>query len=195
MQNKNPTFNLYVGPMFSGKTSMLLLSLEKHKHQGKKCIVFKPKIDDRYSATNVVSHGGAQASSVAVASGADVLKYLSDLDSQPQVVAVDEAFMIPGIADALIYLYRLGMTILVSTLEISAACKPFNEPERMMPWATEIHKMSAACVVCGSDAFYTYKKEDNDNEIEVGGVELYEPRCRHHHPYFIFTESSSLQGA
>jgi thymidine kinase len=177
----NPEFIIFCGPMFSTKTSMLLLMLEKYKHQKKRCVVFKPMIDDRYSKDKVVSHGGASISSVVVSSGRDVLKHLSELDDQPQVVAIDEAFMIPGIAEVANYLYRLGITIIVSTLDMSANGKPFEEPQMMMPWATQIHKLASVCTICGANAHYTHKKVDGGGEIEVGSHEIYEPRCFSHH--------------
>lgn len=176
-----PEFIMYVGPMFSCKTSMLLLTLEKYRHQKKRCVVFKPVIDNRYSNDKVVSHGGASIESVVVKSGADILKYLSDLDDQPHVVAVDEAFMISDVAETLIYLYKLGVTIIVSTLDMSSAGKPFTEPQVMMPWATKVEKLTSVCTVCGSNAHYTYKKTEGGGEIEVGSYETYEPRCFSHH--------------
>ena len=54
----------------------------------------------------------------------------------------------------------------------------------MLPWATKIEKCPAVCTICGKDAFYTYRKVDSLSEIEVGGSELYEPRCWGHHPNF-----------
>ena len=53
--------------------------------------------------------------------------------------------------------------------------------EKMLPWATRIEKCAAVCLVCGEDAFYTQKKIADLAEIAVGGSELYEPRCWHHH--------------
>lgn len=177
----NPEFLMFCGPMFSTKTSMLILMLEKYRHQKKRCVVFKPNLDDRYSKSEVVSHGGATVTSVVVKDGSDIFEYLSNLDEQPHVVAVDEAFMIPGCAEALIYLYRLGISVVVSTLDISAAGKPFEEPLKMMPWATQVHKLTSVCVVCGANAHYTHKKTTGGDEIEVGGGEIYEPRCFSHH--------------
>lgn len=177
----NPEFIMFCGPMFSTKTSMLILALEKYKHQKKRCIVFKPTIDDRYSKSEVVSHGGATVDSVVVKDGSDIFGYLADLDEQPHVVAVDEAFMIPGCAEALVYLYKMGISVVVSTLDISAMGKPFEEPQKMMPWATQLHKLSSVCVVCGANAYYTHKKTAGEDEIEVGGGETYEPRCFSHH--------------
>lgn len=182
MQASNPEFVVYCGPMFSSKTSGLLSALEKYKYQHKRFVVFKPHIDDRYSSNEVVTHGGWKVPAVCVKSGVDVLAHLSDLPENPNVIAVDEAFMIPGIAESLIWLYRHGYTILVSSLELSAAGKPFTEIEKMLVWATKVEKCTAVCTVCGRDARYTHKKLTNDDEIEVGGAELYEPRCSRHFP-------------
>lgn len=177
----NPEFIVYCGPMFSSKTSRLLATLEKYKYQHKKIVVFKPSIDDRYSVGEVVTHGGWKVTAVCVKTGAEILEHLTNLEEEPQIVAVDEAFMIPGAADALIWLYQYGFTIVVSSLEMSATGKPFHEMEMMFPWATQIEKCSAVCTVCGRDAHYTHKKQVGGEEIEVGGSELYEPRCYSHH--------------
>lgn len=178
----NPEFIVYCGPMFSSKTSRLLSTLEKYKYQHKRIIVFKPKIDDRYSLSEVVTHGGWKVPAICVKSGAEILEYLSELDEDPQVVAVDEAFMIPGAAEALTWLFTYGFTVVVSSLEMSSAGKPFHELEKMLPWATKIEKCSAVCTVCSRDAHYTHKKQASEEEIEVGGAELYEPRCAQHFP-------------
>lgn len=177
----NPEFIIFCGPMFSTKTSMLLLTLERYKHQKKKYIVYKPVVDDRYSKSSVVSHGGASISAIIVSDGSDILAHLADLDQQPDVVAVDEAFMIPGVSEVLTYLYKLGITVVVSTLDLSATGKVFDETQKMMPWATKINKLSSVCTVCGANAPYTHKKTDNEDEIEVGSDEIYEPRCFSHH--------------
>ena len=178
----NPEFIVYTGPMFGSKTSRLLATLEKYKYQKKKVAVFKPDIDDRYSASEIVTHSGWKTPAVCVKTGADVLEYLTDANDSPQVVAVDEAFMIPGIAESLIFLFKNGFTVVVSSLEMSASGKPFHEIEKMLVWATHVEKCTAVCTVCGRDAHYTHKKQVGGDEIEVGGSELYEPRCFSHFP-------------
>lgn len=181
MSGQNPTLAVYVGPMFSSKTTKLLLALERFKHQRKQIIVFKPVIDIRYSDEEVVSHSGWKHPAVTVKSGADILEHLAGAAVAPEVVAVDEAFMIPGVAEVLIWLYRTGVDIVVSTLDLSATAKPFPEVEKLMAWATVVEKCSAVCTECGRDAYYTHKKQVSGSEIEVGGSELYEPRCFRHH--------------
>lgn len=179
----NPEFIMYVGPMFSTKTSKLLMALERYKHQHKKVAVFKPQIDDRYSASDVVSHSGWSAPATTIKNGVEILKILTEEKDSPHVVAVDEAFMIPGIAEVLVWLYRNGFNVIVATLDIGSAGKPFHEVEKMLSWATHVEKCTSVCTACGADAHYTYKKQiDDGEEIHVGGAELYEPRCARCHP-------------
>jgi thymidine kinase len=178
----NPQFVIFTGPMFSAKTTGLLSAIDRYKYQGKKVVVFKPRFDDRYSQEDVSTHSGWKVPATCVKTGADILEYLSEAREDPHVIAVDEAFMIPGAAEALTWLYRNGFSIVVSSLDLSASGKPFEEVERMLPWATKIEKLSAVCVVCNKDAHYTYKKQSGGDEIEVGGAELYEPRCLQCHP-------------
>jgi thymidine kinase len=158
------------------------MELERFKHQHKIVECFKPMIDDRYSDSEIVSHSGWSAKAHCVKEGSDILGVLANNDDEVNVVAVDEAFMIPGISDVLTWLHRNGMNIIVSTLDMSSNGKSFREVEKMMAYATHVEKCTAVCTVCGADARYTYKKQVGGDEIEVGGKELYEPRCFLHFP-------------
>jgi len=179
---QNPTLVVFVGPMFSSKTTKLLLALERFKHQGKRIMVFKPSIDQRYSEAEVVSHSGWRHDAITVKEGADIVGALSEAEFAPDVVAVDEAFMIPGVAEVLTWLYKSGISIVASSLDLGYQAKPFHEIEKLLPWATHIEKCSAVCSECGRDAHYTHKKQvTSDEEIQVGGAADYEPRCFRHH--------------
>lgn len=162
----------------------MLSALERFKYQQKRVTVFKPQLDDRYSTDDVVSHNGWKVAATCVKTGADLLAFLADSKESAHIVAVDEAFMIPGIAEVLIWLYKMGYSIVVSTLDMSSSGKPFPEVEKLLPWATYIEKCAAVCTVCGKDAFYTHKKHVNSDEadvIAIGGIETYESRCFSHH--------------
>lgn len=182
--NANPSFHIYCGPMFSSKTSRLLMELERYKYQHVNAVVFKPQIDTRYSVSEILTHGGWSHPAVCVKEGADILQHLANIDDDPDVIAVDEAFMIPGIAEVLTFLYQSGFNIVVSTLDMASNGRPFPEVTQMLPWATKIEKCTAICTACGDDAYFTYKKTVGGDEfvVEVGGDELYEPRCATHFP-------------
>lgn len=184
----NPTFVMYVGPMWSSKSSRLLMELERCKYQKRNALVFKPAIDDRYSTTQIVTHGGWRHDAVTVDNAEGILaKVLEEQNNDISIIAVDEAFMINGVADALTFLYRNGYSIIVSTLDTAYNGKPFDEVTKMLPWATSIEKCSAVCTICSQDAHFTYKKSEDETLLEVGGHELYEPRCLRCHPFIVLT--------
>ena len=168
--------------MFGSKTTRLMAAVDRYRYQNRNVIAFKPSMDDRYDVSDIVTHNGGKIPALTVRDAEDIYKHLAESDEVYDVVAVDEAFLIEGVCDVLRWLYSKGVTIVVSTLDLSAACNTFDEVQQMMPWATHIEKCPAVCPVCGKDAYYTYKKNDDGIEIAIGGAELYEPRCFDHHP-------------
>ncbi len=177
---------IYCGPMWGGKTSRMLLSVEKERHAGREIHAFKPLVDNRYASEEIVTHMGWSIPATCVKTGADIEKHMLDhaSDFKNSLIVVDEMFMLPGVADTLVWFFKQGVDVAVATLDLSYACKPFEEVAKLLPWATHVEKCPSACSVCGQDAFYTYRKVDSDVEeaVVVGGVETYEPRCRKHHP-------------
>ena len=169
--------------MFGSKTTRLFAALDRYKYQKRKIIAFKPGIDDRYCAAKITTHSGASMPARVVNAGMEIHQFISH-HNEYDVIAVDEAFMIPGVSWALVDLFKKGKTIVVSSLDLSATGKAFEEMEALFPWATCIEKCPAVCTECGADAFYTHKKVEDIAEITVGGAELYEPRCWAHHDYF-----------
>ena len=175
----DPEFVIFTGPMFGGKTTRLLSVLERYKLRQKKIYTFKPLRDTRYESMgrSIVSHRGYETNSVPIEEATDIIEYLNHRRVTSGVVAVDEAFMVDGIADVLIGLFRKGFTVMVSSIQLSSDGTPFEEITKMMPWATKIEVCPAVCPITGKDAYYTYRKTTDTEKIVVGGTETYEPRC------------------
>jgi len=186
----DPEFIIFTGPMFGSKTTRLLASIDRYRYQSKSIVAFKPKMDDRYSDVEIVTHSGGKLPAVGVNTGLDMLEYIKRSHEKFNVVAVDEAFMIEGVSDALLSLFREGKTVVVSSLQLSATGNVFEEVRDMMPWATKIEICPAVCTVTGRDAYYTHRKFVGE-EITVGGADLYEPRCWEFHS---FMNAGELEG-
>ena len=179
----NPHFKIFTGPMFGGKTTRMLASLERYQYQKKNTILFKPKMDRRYSEETVVTHKGQEHKCVLVETGAEIYNLSRGYD----VVAVDELFMLEGSAEALIKLFHQGKTILVSSLQLSSTSEflpmgyePFDEVTKIMPWATSIDICPAVCYKCGADAYYTERLAREGKKVLIGGAESYQPVCYKH---------------
>lgn len=176
-----PHFKVFTGPMFGGKTTRLLSVVERDVIRGLNVMCFKPKLDVRYSHDKITTHLGAEVFAKQVESGSDVLRFVRTSKNPVNSVAIDELFMIAGAGEALIELFRRGINVYTSSLQLSSVPKSYVEVDAVLPWATEIIVCPAICTICGDDAYYTYKKGGDLNAaIEVGGADLYEPRCFHH---------------
>lgn len=180
---------LYVsGAMWSGKSSRLLLEANLHRHSGRRVVAFKPKMDDRYSSTEICTHNGlVSLASTPIETGDDIERAIASLELTDRevsrtTVVLDEAFMVSGAARSLIWLYRHGFSVLVSSLDISSSLKPFEEVVQLLPWATRVEKCTAACETCGGIARFTWKKIVDEGTILVGGSDVYSPRCFSCHP-------------
>lgn len=176
-------FKVYTGPMFSGKTTGLLSTVERDVIRGLNVLCFKPVVDDRYNKTKITTHLGASIEALPVNSGVDIMNIVRESKNKVDSVAIDELFMIPMAGAAAVKLFRSGINIYTSTLQLSSNPEPeaFDEVMTVLPWATKVIVCTAVCVVCGDDALYTCKKGgDLTAPVEVGGSELYEPRCFDH---------------
>jgi len=185
---------LYTGPMFSSKTTKLLMQADKRFYQKQKVIAFKSRMDDRYSSVGeIVTHNFNKIPAHLVDSGEEIIKKVS-VQEEIDCVLIDELFLINGGADACLALYKKGYDVVVASIDLSFTGEPFHEVKELMPYCTRIVKCKSVCSICQKDARYTYKKvsvklvenfesDPSVEQIQVGGAELYEPRCQEHHNY------------
>src|SRR5690554_3019403 len=74
------------GSMFSGKTEELIRRLRRVEFAGQELLLFKPRIDIRFSKENVVSHNGATFEAIQVDSAKEILEHWKN----QRIVAIDE---------------------------------------------------------------------------------------------------------
>lgn len=182
-----PKLKLYVGPMFSGKSTKLIQQIERYKIAKKNIICFKPAMDTRYTKEGfIVTHSELHIPCYLVNNSDDILRLYHEKSKECMIdaVAIDEAFMIDDVSKAsldLIYTHKID--VLISSIDISASLNDFDEISKLMCHATHVKKCKAVCTVCGDDASYTMRKFDQtiEDEIQVGGEDMYEARCLTHH--------------
>ena len=83
--------SVFVGCMFSGKTTKLLKLL--HDRDGGGVFACKHVMDDRYREDSIVSHGGKPYPAVAVRSTDEMLQHIGD---DVRFVVIDEAHFFDG---------------------------------------------------------------------------------------------------
>ena len=173
------------GPMFAGKSEELIRRIKRLEYAKKKTLVFKPGIDNRYSADEVVSHSNLKAKSISIKESKEILDYV---DSSTFAIAVDEVqFLDKEIIYIAQRLALKGIRVILGGLDTDFRGEPFPITASLMTVAEDVLKLTAICVVCGAPATKTQRiingkpAHYSDPIIKVGASEAYEPRCRHCH--------------
>lgn len=164
------------GSMFSGKTEELIRRLKRARIANLKVEIFKPSMDLRYDAQNIVSHDENAILSTPIDNSQTILLLASEVD----VVGIDEAQffddLLPGVCDQLA---ARGTRVIVAGLDMDYLGKPFGQMPFLLAKADYITKLHAICVVCGNIASYSYRKTAQGGQVLLGEKDHYEPRCRH----------------
>ena len=163
------------GSMFSGKTEELIRRMRRAQFAKQRVEIFKPAIDVRYSEEAVVSHDQKHIQSTPIDSSASILLLANDIE----VVGIDEAqFFDEGIVDVCNQLANRGVRVIVAGLDMDFKGVPFGPMPALCAIADEVTKVHAICVKCGSLAYVSHRKVQNDKRVLLGETQEYEPLCR-----------------
>jgi thymidine kinase len=172
------------GPMFSGKSEEMIRRLRRAEIAGQRVVIFKPLIDDRYDATDVVSHAGARMRAVPIASASEIATGALGFD----VVGIDEAqFLGEGVVGTALDLADRGVRVVVAGLDQDFRRLPFGPMPELLAHAEFADKLQAVCHRCGGPATTTQRLVDgapapySGDTVVVGAAEQYEARCRSCH--------------
>jgi thymidine kinase len=167
--------------MFSGKSEEMIRRLRRAEIAGQRVVIFKPRIDDRYDAADVVSHAGARMRAVPVSTVSDIATNASGFD----VVGIDEVqFLEVAIVDAALQLAESGTRVVVAGLDQDFRRLPFGPMPDLLSHAEFVDKLQAVCHRCGGPATTTQRLLDGrpapytGETVLVGAAEQYEARCR-----------------
>lgn len=167
-----------VGCMFSGKTEELIRRLRRAQIAKQKVMIFKPRIDNRYSKNQIVSHNTQSLESIVI----DKAEEIISLAKNAQVVGIDEGqFFDQSLLDVCERLADDGKRVIVAGLDQDYRGKPFEPMPQLLSIAEYITKTLAICVVCGNPADRTQRKIASADRVVVGAADSYEARCRKCH--------------
>ncbi len=185
LQLKDGWIEVICGSMYAGKTEELLRRIRRIEYAKKTIVVFKPKLDNRYSNDEVVSHNNERVKSISISKPKDIMKYVDPL---PYAIAIDEVqFLNREVIDICEELADKGVRIILAGLDKDFRGEPFGIMPELIARSEYVTKLNAICQVCGAPATRTQRiingrpAKYSDPIILVGAKEHYEARCRHCH--------------
>lgn len=183
------------GTMFCGKSTELIRRLNRLEAADYQTQLFKPKIDGRYGLDHVTSHDGFKKEAMYIHS---VDEILANLAPETQAIGIDEIQFLESKVVQFCDQQAYDRIVLVAGLSknFQDAYFPFKDEKldvsELLRIADRIVSLNAIC---------TYKKNGdrclrsatrvqrffegevvpyNSPNVQVGGKEAYEPRCRQH---------------
>ncbi|MCY1045927.1 thymidine kinase [Corallococcus sp. bb12-1] len=167
------------GSMFSGKTEELIRRVKRALYGRQKVRVFKPRIDNRYDETQVVSHSQLKLTSIPVERAEEIFRHLP---SDIQVVGIDEVQFFGGeVVQVCEALAHKGVRVICAGLDQDYQGRPFEPMPQLMAVAEYVTKELAICAVCGNPANRSQRIIGSGERVVVGAAGEYEPRCRKCH--------------
>jgi thymidine kinase len=179
----HPHVELYIGPMWSGKTSTMCNRVERYHHAGKNCIIVKYQHDTRYNhlskSGGIVNHRGDEYSKVKTVLSAslqnvDVAADIANID----VIGVDEGQFYQDAPEIISKWVSSGKIVIISALDTTYQAKPFGRVPELVSISDTVQKLSAVCMKCGNDAIFTAKISGESTIEDVGSADKYIAVCR-----------------
>ena len=164
------------GPMFSGKSEELIRRVTRYQIARVPVQTFKPRLDVRYAATEVVSHSSLKVDAIPVETAAELLRRVED---STEVIGIDEGqFFDDLLVEVVEQLAGAGKQVIVAGLDTDFLRRPFEPIPTLCDRAEYVTKMLAVCHRCGGPGMYTQRIVHSDDLVVLGAQGAYEARCR-----------------
>jgi len=168
---------LYLGPMFSGKTTVIIEKYKKHTFIGEKVLVINFSGDTRYSVEQLASHDGHMipctwATKLAEISQSDV--------SQANVILINEGQFFDDLYEFVVERLNVDKKrIYICGLDGDFKRRKFGRLLDLIPLCDDVVKLRALCSWCrnGKEAIFSHRISDEQGQIVIGSSN-YVPLCR-----------------
>jgi len=177
------SLNIYIGPMFSGKTNIILTHSRISKVIKEKYVIIKPNIDNRYTNDSfIVSHNKMKEPCIMVNDLKNIIN--NNIIKSVKKIYIDEAQFLKNLKNFVIECVdNMNKDIIIVGLDGDFRRQPMGEILSLIPYAYKIIILNAKCLLCydGSDAIFTCKKVKDNKTVDVGSSDKYISLCRKHY--------------
>ena len=170
------------GTMDSAKTMNLLAVAHNYRQQGKKIVLAKPALDDRFGQQVIASRSGLEKP-VDLMLTEDTVLEPSEYEGVDCVLIDEAQFLSPRLIDQLRRLtHDAGVPVICYGLRTDFRTHLFPGARRLMEVADSIEEVKVTCQFCRRKAVFNLRLVDGKGTVEgpqvqLGGNESYAPVC------------------
>jgi len=178
--NLRNNLELITGPVCCGKSEELLRKVTRYDIAGYNILLVKPAVDTRSST--VKSRNGSEKDCIEISFPEDIYKeidqYVKKNNRGVDIIAFDEGQFYKDLYRVVKDLLLKKFKVIVSALDSDFNGDPFGDITKMVTLSDSVEKLTAVCMKCKCDhAIFSQKLKVGGDQIEVGDLELYQPRC------------------
>lgn len=179
------TLEIIMGPMFSGKTEMLINIYKSYSLISKPhnillsttfCIAFNYHKDTRYGENIIASHNKKSISSINI-------EFLYQIFEHPDFsktthIFINEAQFFPDLKENVVKLVETyNKKVIICGLDCDYKREKFGEMWDLIPYADSVIKLKGKCNNCNNNSLFTHRITKEQKQ-ELIGNDIYVPLCR-----------------
>jgi thymidine kinase len=171
------TLELILGPMYSGKTNLLIDIYNIHnKMSNVNIVVINYDEDTRYHDKKLCSHDGNMIDCIMMHELKDV--FHTEPYKTSSVILINEGQFFNDLEDCVLQMVEQDQKhIYVAALSGDFMRRPFANISRLISLADRVNVLHSKCNMCGKDAIFS-KRLTNETQVKVIGSSNYIPVCR-----------------
>lgn len=165
---------LIIGPMFSSKSLMLEIQIERTLIAKKKPVLLRPELDKR----TFISRRSTKSFTYNIIKLNDD-KNIENIFKEYDTICIDEfQFFKDKIVKEIIKncIKYNKKKIFIAGLNASSEQETFNNISQLIPYVDDIQILKAICVKCGEEAIITKYKNNKKDQIKLDDGN-YQPIC------------------
>lgn len=172
----NGRLDLFIGPMFSGKTTKLINIYNDCIQANRSVVAINYTADTRYHTTLLSTHDQRMIPCIQCT-------YLAEITSNNQVmnsevVLINEGQFFPDIYETIIRLVEeYNKHVVVCGLDGDFKRSKFGQLCELIPLCDSITKLTAICD-CGQPSIFSHRTSLETTQVVIGSSN-YKPVCRH----------------
>ena len=182
LDNKMGSIELYIGPMFSGKSSMLIKTAKNYESIGKKILAINNKKDTRYGINKITTHDKLSIDAIMVSKLNDIHKNYSQEFKKADIILIEELQFFNDIKFIINAAEKYSKKVVASGLDGDFQRKPFKSVIELIPYCDTVTKLRGFCKICkdGTPSIFSKRIVNSTDNILVGGSDSYISVCRKH---------------
>jgi len=183
------SLEVLVGPMFAGKSSVLLSTIRRYEALGWNVFALTHSSDTRYTEVpHIASHDRQTRAAHPCATLMPMLGHCEYAESK--LVVVEEGQFFPDLVDFVQHVVDKDKKhCVVVGLDGDANRRPFGQMLSLIPLADKVEKLTAMCKLCGDGTPALFSAAISaeaataaaKGDVCVGAEERYAPMCRRHY--------------